>query len=89
MAVTLFQIAEVEPIAVELPLAHSIGMSGETISAARNLLVRIADSEGRTGWGEAASAPLMTGESLSDMLAAVQSVSGRLSGRSIHSINSV
>ncbi len=36
-------------------------MAGETITAAQNILVRIEASNGTVGWGEAASAPTMTG----------------------------
>jgi len=44
-------------------------MSGETITHANTLLLRLIDSEGREGWGETSAAPLMTGETLGSVLA--------------------
>lgn len=47
-------------------------MSGITIVTAENLLVRIEAADGRVGWGEAASAPTMTGDTLGGLVAAVR-----------------
>ena len=47
-------------------------MSGITIATAENLLVRIEAADGRVGWGEAASAPTMTGDTLGGLVAAVR-----------------
>ena len=44
-------------------------MSGETVTHANTLLLRLVDSEGREGWGETSAAPLMTGETLGSILA--------------------
>jgi L-alanine-DL-glutamate epimerase-like enolase superfamily enzyme len=44
-------------------------MSGETVTHANTLLLRLIDSEGREGWGETSAAPLMTGETLGSVLA--------------------
>jgi muconate cycloisomerase len=46
-------------------------MAGERIERAYNLLVRVEAANGLVGWGEAASAPLMTGDVLPGMVAAV------------------
>jgi muconate cycloisomerase len=46
-------------------------MAGERIEHAYNLLVRVEAENGLIGWGEAASAPLMTGDVLPGMVAAV------------------
>lgn len=64
-------IASVEAIPVALPLKKPVVMAGERIEQAYNLLVRIEAANGLVGWGEAASAPLMTGDVLPGMVAAV------------------
>ncbi|MDE2913500.1 MAG: hypothetical protein OXL68_11335 [Paracoccaceae bacterium] len=64
-------------------------MSGETVSVSRNLLVRVSDGEGNAGWGEAASAPLMTGDTLPGMLAAVESAAPRIAGLEIASAGDI
>src|SRR5271170_6495598 len=48
-----------------------VQMAGETVARADNVLVRIESGDGVVGWGEAASAPLMTGETVASMMAAV------------------
>jgi len=65
------RIARIEAIPVALPLRKPVVMAGERIDRAYNLLVRVASENGLTGWGEAASAPLMTGDVLPGMVAAV------------------
>ena len=47
-------------------------MSGVTIAHAENLLVRIEAADGTVGWGEAASAPTMTGDTQGGLVAAVR-----------------
>src|SRR5258708_10797750 len=49
-----------------------MAMSGLTVKDARNLLVRIEAADGTLGWGEAASAPTMTGDTLGGLVAAVR-----------------
>ena len=65
------RIARVEAIPVALPLIKPVVMAGERIEHAHNLLVRVEAENGLAGWGEAASAPLMTGDVLPGMVAAV------------------
>lgn len=65
------EIARVEAIPVALPLTKPVVMAGERIEHAYNLLVRVEAANGLVGWGEAASAPLMTGDVLPGMVAAV------------------
>jgi L-alanine-DL-glutamate epimerase-like enolase superfamily enzyme len=64
-------IKKVEAIPVALPLLKPMYMAGVVISKAYNLIVRIETQNGLTGWGEAASAPTMTGDLLPGMIAAV------------------
>jgi muconate cycloisomerase len=65
------RIDHIEAIPVALPLKKPVVMAGERIERAYNLLVRIEAENGLIGWGEAASAPLMTGDVLTGMVAAV------------------
>lgn len=65
------KIVRAEAIAVALPLKKAVVMAGERIERACNLLVRVEAANGLVGWGEAASAPLMTGDVLPGMIAAV------------------
>jgi muconate cycloisomerase len=65
-------IRRIDAIPVALPLRTPMKMSAETITAAQNLLVRIEAADGTVGWGEAASAPTMTGDTQGGMVAAVR-----------------
>src|SRR5262245_51112070 len=65
-------IRRVDAIPVALPFKSPMKMSGITIATAENLLVRIEAADGRVGWGEAASAPTMTGDTLGGLVAAVR-----------------
>ena len=65
-------IRRVDAIPLALPLKTPMKMSAETITAAQNLLVRIEAADGSAGWGEAASAPTMTGDTLGGLVAAVR-----------------
>jgi len=65
-------IRRVDAIPVALPLKAPMAMSGVTIATAENLLVRIEAKGGAVGWGEAASAPTMTGDTLGGLVAAVR-----------------
>ena len=65
-------IRSVTAIPVAIPLAKPMKMAGIEIRSADNLVVRIEAQDGRVGWGEAASAPTMTGDILPAMVAAVR-----------------
>lgn len=65
-------IKRVDAIAVAIPLAKSIKMAHATFTKAENLLVRIEAENGVVGWGEAASAPSLTGETWQGMVAVVR-----------------
>jgi L-alanine-DL-glutamate epimerase-like enolase superfamily enzyme len=58
-----------------------VTMAGETVARADNVLVRIESDRGFAGWGEAASAPTMTGETSASMLAAIAHMAPALIGR--------
>ena len=70
-------IRRVDAIPVALPLRAPMKMAGVTIARAENLLVRI-EADGLVGWGEAASAPTMTGDTLGGLVAAVREHLGPL-----------
>ena len=74
-------IRRVDAIPVALPLKSPMKMSGITIATAENLLVRIEAADGRVGWGEAASAPTMTGDTLGGLVAAVRYLAPMLVGQ--------
>ena len=56
-------------------------MAGEEVRRADNVLVRIESDDGVVGWGEAASAPVMTGDTLESIVSAVHYLSSALRGR--------
>ena len=74
------KISHIEAIAVCLPMARPMQMAGVLIESADNLLVRIESADGTVGWGEAASAPNMTGETVPGMAAAVRYLAPVLTG---------
>jgi L-alanine-DL-glutamate epimerase-like enolase superfamily enzyme len=75
------KIKSIEPIAVSLPMKKPVTMAAETVARADNVLVRVETDNGLVGWGEAASAPTMTGETISSMTAAVVHMTPALIGR--------
>jgi muconate cycloisomerase len=75
------KIKAIEPIAVSLPMKKPVQMAGETVARADNVLIRIESDDGVVGWGEAASAPTMTGETVASMMAAAALMAPGLAGR--------
>ena len=75
------KIKRVEPIAVSLPMKKPVVMAGVEIVRADNVFVRIEADNGLVGWGEAASAPTMTGETVESMMAAIGYLAPALEGR--------
>ena len=72
------KIRRVEPVAVRLPMRRPVKMAREVVRAADSVLVRLETSEGIVGWGEAACAPAMTGETLATMMRAVSDIAPRI-----------
>src|SRR5438270_13801160 len=64
-------IRRIDAIPVALPLKAPMKMAGVTVTKAENLLVRAESADGHVGWGEAPSAPTMTGDTLGGLVAAV------------------
>ena len=65
---------------LEVPMSQPIRMAGETLTHAQTLLLRLVDEHGNEGWGEASSAPLMTGEKLASIAASTDYLVTRLIG---------
>ena len=74
------KISLVDPFAVSLPMVKPMKMAGVEVRIADNVLVRITSDNGEIGWGEAAAAPTMTGETVDSMLAAVRYLTPFLTG---------
>ena len=62
-------VRRIDAIAVALPLKSPMKMAGITITRAENLIVRVESTDGGVGWGEAPSAPTMTGDTLGGLVA--------------------
>ena len=75
------KIKSIEPIAISLPMIKPVIMAGEEVTRADNVLVRVTTDDGLVGWGEAASAPVMTGDTLESLVAAVHYLEPVLRGR--------
>ena len=74
------KIKAIEPLAVSLPMKKPVQMAGETVAQAENVFVRIESDAGAVGWGEAAAAPTMTGETIAGMMAAIELMRPKLIG---------
>jgi L-alanine-DL-glutamate epimerase-like enolase superfamily enzyme len=80
------RIRSVTPLWISLPLTEPLKMANQLIKTADNLLVRIEDTDGNVGWGEASSAPTMTGETPESMLAAVRFMQPQLEGLEVEDV---
>lgn len=79
-------IKAIEPFAVGLPMVKPLIMAGEEVRRADNVLVRVESDDGLVGWGEAAAAPTMTGETVAGMVAAIHYLAPVLVGRDVADI---
>ena len=73
-------IRRVDAIPIALPLKKPMKMAGVTIATADNVLVRLEADGGLVGWGEAASAPNMTGDTQGGLVAAIRHLSSLMIG---------
>lgn len=78
-------VERMEAFAVRVPLSAPVKMAGVTLTFAENVIVRVIAKDGNVGWGEATSAPLMTGELPAGMVAAARFLAPRVEGRSFAS----
>ena len=75
-----FEIKDIEVFALNIPLKKPIKMSGITVQNAQNIFIKIISNNNLYGWGEASSAPTMTGEFVEGMSAAGKFVKNQLIG---------
>jgi L-alanine-DL-glutamate epimerase-like enolase superfamily enzyme len=78
------KITKIEAIAVSLPMKKPVQMAGETVAQAENVFVRAESDAGAIGWGEAAAAPTMTGETIAGMMAAIELIRPKVIGRAAY-----
>jgi L-alanine-DL-glutamate epimerase-like enolase superfamily enzyme len=78
------KIKTIEAIAARLPMKKPVQMAGETVAEAENVFVRIESDTGAVGWGEAAAAPTMTGETIASMMAAIELMTPKLLARAAY-----
>src|ERR1700709_1126460 len=83
------KIARIEQIVVAIPMKQPDCMAGVEIRQADNVLVRIESDTGVVGWGEAASAPTRTGETVESMMAAIRYLTPAVEGRSATNVAGV
>src|SRR6476646_5970844 len=80
------KIKRIEAIAVSLPLSQPIKMADVELRTADNVIARVETDAGIIGWGEAASAPSMTGETVPSMSAAIRYLGPHLESASLDDI---
>jgi o-succinylbenzoate synthase len=80
-------IRSIEPVGISLPMAAPMKMAGVEIRTADNVLVRLETDAGVIGWGEAASAPTMTGEFVEGIVRAVRYLAPWLIGQPVAAID--
>ncbi|MGQ0525164.1 MAG: mandelate racemase/muconate lactonizing enzyme family protein [Betaproteobacteria bacterium] len=83
------KIKQIESIAVSLPMVKPLKMAFEEVARAENVLVRLETDQGVVGWGGAAAAPTMTGETVAGMTAAIRYLAPRLEGMPLDDIAAV
>ena len=74
-------IKKIESFIGRLKLGIPLKMAGTLIETTDNLFIRIESEDGYVGWGEAASAPSMTGETAASMLAAARHIAPNILGK--------
>lgn len=75
------EIKSIEAIPVGLPLKKPIKMARVEIRVSDSMLVRIEAKDGTVGWGEAAAAPTMSGDTLPAMKAGIEHMAAGLIGK--------
>jgi muconate cycloisomerase len=83
------KIKRIETLAVSLPMVKPLKMSFEEVKSAENVLVRLETGDGVVGWGGAAAAPTMTGETVASMAAAIRYLAPKLEGMPLDDIAAV
>jgi muconate cycloisomerase len=83
------KIKRIEPLAISLPMAKPLKMAFEEVKSGENVLVRLEADDGTVGWGGAAAAPTMTGETVAGMAAAIRHLAPKLEGMALEDIGAV
>ena len=82
-------IQNVEIFSVSMPLKSRIKMAGVILDTADNLIIKISGDNGLIGWGEASSAPTMTGEFVEGMVSAAKFLKSIVVGSDIESLTDI
>ena len=85
----MIRIATAKVTAISVPTRAPVRMAGVTVNSADNLVVCLTDTDGRDGWGEAASAPTMTGDLPEGMAAAGRFLGSRVEGVELAGIEEI
>jgi len=72
------KIRRITAIPVRLRMRRPVTLASGVVSAADNVIARLETADGIVGWGEAASAPTMTGETVASMVRAIEELAPRL-----------
>ena len=83
------KIKEIQVYSVSIPLKTPVKMAGVTVLTAENIIISINGDNKHVGWGEASSAPTMTGEFVQGMAAAADFIKSRIIGASISSLQDI
>ena len=83
------KIKRIEVIAVSVPMVKPLKMAFEEVKSGENVLTRLETDDGIVGWGGAAAAPTMTGETVASMTAAIRYLAPKLEGMSLEDIGTV
>src|SRR5215831_8193509 len=76
-------ITHIETFSVSLPMVKPLKMAFEEVTSAENVLVRLETAGGVIGWGGAATAPTMTGETVQSMTAAIRYLAPKIEGMAL------
>ena len=83
------KIEDIQIYPVSIPLKAPVKMAGISVETADNLMVSVIGDNGIIGWGEASSAPTMTGEFVQGMAAAAQFVKLSIVGKIISNLQDI
>ena len=89
MSFSQVKIADIQIYSVSIPLKAPVKMAGVTVQSAENIIICVLGDNGISGWGEASSAPTMTGEFVQGMVAAAHFLKSRLIGASITNLQDI
>lgn len=85
----MFRIRSLTVVPIAVPLKKPVKMAGSTLISADNVVVRVEDELGFVGWGEAASAPMMNGETQAGMVAAIRHMAECLEGVEVTGVDAL